>query len=154
MHLSKSRDHANVLYYSPQPHWRRKWQPNPMFLPGKSHGQNSLTGNSPWGCRADKSEQLSTHALNTGGTLGTHCIFGRWFVGACCVVRRRRPGSQGSLGVTDFLLCLPLCCLLCNLLGLFYFFKIIFVYVFTFGCAGSSWLHRLFSSCSERGVTL
>ena len=30
--------------------WRRKWQPNPVFLPGKSHGQNILVGYSPWGC--------------------------------------------------------------------------------------------------------
>ena len=22
--------------------WRRKWQPTPVFLPGKSHGQRSL----------------------------------------------------------------------------------------------------------------
>ena len=22
--------------------WRRKWQPTPMFLPGKSHGQRRL----------------------------------------------------------------------------------------------------------------
>ena len=28
--------------------WRRKWQPNPVFLPGRSHGQRSLAGNSPW----------------------------------------------------------------------------------------------------------
>ena len=28
--------------------WRRKWQPIPVFLPGKSHGQRSLVGNSPW----------------------------------------------------------------------------------------------------------
>ena len=27
---------------------RRKWQPIPTFLPGKSHGQKSLTGYSPW----------------------------------------------------------------------------------------------------------
>ena len=31
--------------------WRRKWQPTPVFLPGKSHGQKSLVGYSPWGCR-------------------------------------------------------------------------------------------------------
>ena len=31
--------------------WRRKWQPNPVFLPGKSHGQRSLEGYSPWCCR-------------------------------------------------------------------------------------------------------
>ena len=24
--------------------WRRKWQPTPVFLPGKSHGQSSLVG--------------------------------------------------------------------------------------------------------------
>ena len=29
--------------------WRRKWQPTPVSLPGKSHGQRSLAGYSPWG---------------------------------------------------------------------------------------------------------
>ena len=29
--------------------WRRKWQPTPVVLPGKSHGQRSLVGYSPWG---------------------------------------------------------------------------------------------------------
>ena len=28
--------------------WRRKWQPTPVFFPGKSHGQRSLVGYSPW----------------------------------------------------------------------------------------------------------
>ena len=28
---------------------RRKWQPTPEFLPGKSHGQRNLVGYSPWG---------------------------------------------------------------------------------------------------------
>ena len=31
--------------------WKRKWQPTPVFLPGKSHGQRSLVGYSPWGCK-------------------------------------------------------------------------------------------------------
>ena len=30
-------------------HWRRKWQPTPVFLPGESHG--SLAGHGPWGRR-------------------------------------------------------------------------------------------------------
>ena len=29
--------------------WRRKWQPTPVFLPGKSHGWRTLAGYSPWG---------------------------------------------------------------------------------------------------------
>ena len=31
--------------------WRRKGQPTPVFLPGKSHGQQSLVAYSPWGCK-------------------------------------------------------------------------------------------------------
>jgi len=27
--------------------WRRKWQPTPVFLPVKSHGQRRLAGYSP-----------------------------------------------------------------------------------------------------------
>ena len=29
--------------------WRRAWQSTPVCLPGKSHGQRSLVGYSPWG---------------------------------------------------------------------------------------------------------
>ena len=39
---------------------RRKWQPTPVFLPGKSHEQGSLEGYSPWGRRElDTTEQLT-----------------------------------------------------------------------------------------------
>ena len=31
--------------------WRRKCQPTAVFLHGKSHGQKSLVGYSPWGCK-------------------------------------------------------------------------------------------------------
>ena len=42
--------------------WRRKWQPTPVFLPGEFHGQRSLAGYSPWGCKWwDTAEWLSTH---------------------------------------------------------------------------------------------
>ena len=32
-------------------HWRRKWQPTPVRLPGESRGRRSLAGYSPWGCK-------------------------------------------------------------------------------------------------------
>ena len=38
---------------------RRKWQPIPVFLPGKSHGQRSLMGYSPWR-RKRVSDNLAT----------------------------------------------------------------------------------------------
>ena len=40
----------------------KEMQPTPVFLPGESHGQRSLVGCSPWGCKeSDTTEQLSTH---------------------------------------------------------------------------------------------
>ena len=46
--------------------WRRKWQLTPVFLPGKYHGQKSLVGYSPWGCkRVDMTEwQNNNNQLN------------------------------------------------------------------------------------------
>ena len=31
--------------------WGRKWQPTPVLLPGKSHGQRSIVSYSPWGLK-------------------------------------------------------------------------------------------------------
>ena len=37
--------------------WRREWLPTPVFLPREFHGQRSLMGYSPWGCkRSDTTE--------------------------------------------------------------------------------------------------
>ena len=36
------------LYYTTQTQWRREWQPAPVFLPEKSHGQRNLEGYSLW----------------------------------------------------------------------------------------------------------
>ena len=30
-------------------HWRRKWQPTPVFLPGESQGRGTLVGCCLWG---------------------------------------------------------------------------------------------------------
>ena len=41
---------------------RRKWQPTPVFLPGKSHGQRSLAGYSPSGHKElDLTKRLSNN---------------------------------------------------------------------------------------------
>ena len=40
--------------------WRRTWQPTPVFLPGKFHGQRSLRGCSPWSRKElDMTERLN-----------------------------------------------------------------------------------------------
>ena len=44
--------------------WSRKWQPIPVFLPGKFHEQRSMVGCSPWGHKD----------LGTTGTHGTETL--------------------------------------------------------------------------------
>ena len=39
--------------------WRKKWQPTPVFLPGKPYGQRSLVGYSPQG---HKESDMTEHA--------------------------------------------------------------------------------------------
>ena len=43
--------------------WRRKWQPTPVFLPGKPHGWWNLVGYNPWGRKeSDTTERLHFHS--------------------------------------------------------------------------------------------
>ena len=53
--------HYNYIYI----HWRRKWQPTPVFLPGESQGQRSLVGCRLWGHRVghDWSDLTAAAAL-------------------------------------------------------------------------------------------
>ena len=44
-------------------HWRKPWQPTPIFLPGVCHGQRSLVGYSP---------QVQTESDTTEATQHTH----------------------------------------------------------------------------------
>ena len=48
--------------------WRRKWQPTPVFLPGKSHEQRNLVGYSPRGHKkSNMNERLSTYTSGIHG---------------------------------------------------------------------------------------
>ena len=67
--------------------WRRQWQPTPVLLPGKSHGQRNLVGFSPWGCQeSDTTEQLHFHALEK--EMATHSGVLTW----------RIPGTGSLVG--------------------------------------------------------
>ena len=47
--LRVEHDWATSLSLFTSMHWRRKWQPTPVFLPGESQGQGSLVGCLLWG---------------------------------------------------------------------------------------------------------
>ena len=67
--------------------WRRKWEPTPVFLPGKCHGQRSLGGYNPWHCKElDMTERLNTH---------THTHTLRGAVAAVLAWLRRQSSSAG-----------------------------------------------------------
>ena len=48
-------------------HWRRKWQPTPVFLPGESQGRGSLVGCRLWGRTVghDWSDAAAVHYTRT-----------------------------------------------------------------------------------------
>ena len=49
-------------------HWRRKWQPTPVFLPGESQGWGRLVGCRLWGLtESDTTERLNPHTHTEGG---------------------------------------------------------------------------------------
>ena len=55
--------------------WRRKWQPAPVFLLGKSHGQRSLAGYSPRGRKVlDMTEHLSTWSSENNQFRSFYCF--------------------------------------------------------------------------------
>ena len=53
--------------------WRRKWQPTAVFLPGKSHGQRSLVGYSPWGHKELDTTEATQHRSNSGEVCVLSC---------------------------------------------------------------------------------
>ena len=56
--------------------WRREWLPTPVFLPGKSHGQRSLGGYSPRGCKeSDATGRLAHYWVQ----LRLFCQWSCWF---------------------------------------------------------------------------
>ena len=74
--------------------WRRKRQPAPVFLPGKSQGQRSLVGYSPKSCKeSDMTKQLSIHihVQEGSGERGNKTTAGCKII----VQRRDRPQTNG-----------------------------------------------------------
>ena len=53
---------------------RRAWQPTPVFLPRESHGQRSLVGYNPKGCRARQPKSKHTGKLDTQNYLILHLL--------------------------------------------------------------------------------
>ena len=104
--------------------WRRKWQPTPAFLPGKSHGQRSLADYSPWGCKElGMTEYICTEEERWGATKEEEKVKREWgffmeplLMGkySCCFVPaaysyfRKKLTTRGRSGTSqaEFYCCL------------------------------------------------
>jgi len=112
--LRVRRDWVTSLSLFTFTHWKRKWQPAPVFLPGESQGRGSLVGCRLWGrAESDTTEQLPFHfALScigegNGNPLQCSCLEntrdgGAWCAAVCGVAQSRtrlkRLGSSSSTG--------------------------------------------------------
>ena len=104
MEISRSHRRSGFDPWVGKTPWRRKWQPTPVFLPGRFHRQRSLTGFSPYGHKeSDTTEQLSleiTWIISERGRrqweVGPQ--FGKWLRALFCswVRTGMRPGGLGE----------------------------------------------------------
>ena len=93
----------------------RKWQPTPVFLPGKSHGQRRQVGNSPWGCQGSGMTEQWTSIISVNKKEGCQgleiCKGRRWLHGIidsmvmslskiCETVKNRETWHAAVHGVT------------------------------------------------------
>ena len=103
------------------------WHPTPVLLPGKSHGQRSLVGCSPWGLwESDMTERLHFHfslsciGEGNGSALQCSCLKnprdgGAWWAAVSGVIqswtRLKRLSSsssyQGNAGLIEWV---KMCC--------------------------------------------
>ena len=90
----KGKGENNFFIYPPLKTLRRKWQPTPVLLPGKSHRRRTLVGYSPWGRKElDTTEQLHFLVgvrMESGGKFQGVAV-GKW--------RALREGTVDSLQV-------------------------------------------------------
>ena len=75
---------------------RRQWHPTPVLLPGKSHGQRSLVGCSPWGRKESYTTErlpFTFHFYALEKKMATHSSVLAWRIPGT-----GEPGGLSSMG--------------------------------------------------------
>ena len=68
--LGVGHDWATSLYFFTFMHWRREWQPTPVFLPGESQGWGSLVGCCLWGRTESDTTEVTAAAAEVKERVG------------------------------------------------------------------------------------
>ena len=87
--------------------WRRAWQPTPVFFPGESHGQRSLVGYSPWGCKESDTTEVTecvhacthTRTVASGSSVHGDSPGKNTRVGSHFLLQGRFPIQGSNLGL-------------------------------------------------------
>ena len=96
--------------------WRREWQPTPVFLPEKSHGQRTLVGYSPRSCKElDIVTEQSTW-ISRSGPPSLVCVYSLSFSSApsllpflyYLLINLHRSGAMPQFWITKLNKSLPL----------------------------------------------
>ena len=74
--------------------WRRKWQPIPLFLPGKSHGQKSPRGYSP---RSGAWPSMHAHCILVTSQFFFICTYFPYCRNLKWISRENVTGQEASL---------------------------------------------------------
>ena len=61
--------------------WRRKWQPAPVLMPGKSHGQRSVAGYSRWSHKKIRHDSMTKQQQQQKRGKTTEQTIHKWFQG-------------------------------------------------------------------------
>jgi len=77
-------------------HWRRKWQPTPVLLPGESQGGGSLVGCHLWGHTESDTTEVTKQQQQHGDYFFPGEIF--WFTERWMRGRETEPSIQQSDG--------------------------------------------------------
>ena len=77
--VAKSRTRLSDLTFTfPFMHWRRKWQPTPVFLPGESQGRGSLVGCRLWVAQSQTWLKRLSRKLGVLQSMGSRRVGHDW----------------------------------------------------------------------------
>ena len=83
--LRVGHDWATSVSFFTFMHWRRKWQPTPVFLPGESQGQGSLVGCHLWGRTESDTTEVTQQQQQHSSSHGAVCFTKLWVSCKICV---------------------------------------------------------------------
>ena len=98
-------------------HWRRKWQPTPVFLPGESQGRRSLVGCHLWGHTVSDTTEATLQQLTfepKSQSPWNNLVRKKWNIAVASTSLNSNEVKWSEIAQSCLTLCYPMDC---SLLG-------------------------------------